>query len=87
MVELNREFLEKIYGNDKLQIISEMFINYKKIKKVDSNTFKELSNLEILFLIYNQIEEIDCKLFESLIVNSLRNFKIPQKSKQYLKKK
>jgi Leucine-rich repeat (LRR) protein len=72
MVELNREFLVKVYGKEKLFNLTEIYLSgyckdkKDKITKIDSNTFKNLTKLERLWLNDNEIEEIDVRLFESL---------------------
>ena len=66
MVELNREFLVKEYGKDKLINEAFIIITDNHIRKIDSNTFKGLNKLRILDLYNNEIEEIDVKSFESL---------------------
>jgi len=38
----------------------------KLIKRIDSNTFEDMTKLEELWLEHNEIEEIDVWLFDSL---------------------
>jgi hypothetical protein len=45
MVELNREYLVKKYGNDNLTNLIEINMTGNKIKKIDSNTFRGLTKL------------------------------------------
>ena len=66
MVELNREFLVKKYGNEKLFELREINLYNHKITKIDPKTFKGLTKLEKLSFWINQIEEIDSRLFENL---------------------
>ena len=64
--KLNREDLIKKYGKDKLINLTEIQISLTQIRNIDFNAFKGLTKLEILFLFFNEIEEIDVRLFESL---------------------
>ena len=66
MVELNREYLVRIYGKEDLLNLTEIDLSKIGIKKIDSNTFINLTKLETLLLGQNEIEEIDSKLLESL---------------------
>ena len=72
MVELNREYLVGKHGKMNLFNLTQIDLwglgkNEKdKIKKIDSNTFKNLTKLETLWLQDNAIEEIDVRLFETL---------------------
>ena len=65
MVELNRDFLFKIYGN-RLQELSHIDVSFKKIIKIDSNVFQGLTKLETLNLRNNNLSEINGGLFKSL---------------------
>lgn len=69
MVDLNREFLEFLVERNKkytLTNLSVIDISWKQIKNIDSNTFKDLTKVEILWLFNNEIEEIEIRLFETL---------------------
>lgn len=66
MVEINREYLIKEYGIDKLVNCLSIDLSYRKIKKIDPNTFKGLTKLDSICLDENEIEEIDTNTFEGL---------------------
>ena len=74
MVELNREFLVKKYGEDNLINLTEIKLSGNPLnrnskynfKRINSNTFTGLNKLEILYLNDNQIKVIDERLFENL---------------------
>ena len=59
MVLLSREFLNEQYGKDRLIELKEINASLNKITRIDSLTFKELPNLERLFLEDNDISEIE----------------------------
>ena len=65
MVELNREFLVKKYGN-LLQELTHIDVNDKKINKINSNVFQGLTKIQTLSLNHNKISEINGGLFETL---------------------
>ena len=48
MVELNREYLVKKHGKEKLFNKASIWLDKKGITKIDSNTFKDLTKLENL---------------------------------------
>ena len=55
MAELNREYLVKEYENENFIYLAKIDINFKKFRKIDCNAFKELTKLEILRLLFNEM--------------------------------
>ena len=83
MAELNREFLVNKFGSeDRLKEQTEIEVKYNdKIKRINSNAFNGLVNLETLSLSDNEIEVIEANSFESLVnlkVLKLNSNKIKQ---------
>jgi Leucine-rich repeat (LRR) protein len=64
MVDINRDLIIKKFFNAAQSDI--IFITQQKITKIDSDAFKEFTELEYLILDYNEIEELEVALFESL---------------------
>lgn len=74
-MELNEQYLEKKYGKGRLTELNEVDLSRNEINSIELNTFKELKKLETLKLDYNEIVEIQFKLFYYQ-QDSLRNLNL-----------
>ena len=68
MVELNREFLVNKFGSEnQLQELTQIEVSYNRtIRKINSNAFKGLVNIEKISVKQIVLEEIEGGLFEDL---------------------
>lgn len=64
MVELNRDLI--INQFDYILDHDTMIISFKNINKIDSNTFKQFTEITYLSLCSNRIEQLEVDLFKSL---------------------
>ena len=62
---LSRKVLVENYGKDNLINETEIKLDSREIRNINSNTSIGLTKLLILSLSYNEIEEMDLRLFDS----------------------
>lgn len=81
-MELNEQYLEKKYGKGRLTELKEVDLSRIEINCIELNAFKELKQLTTLKLDYNEIAEIQFKLFyyqqDSLRYLNLNNNKLKE---------